>query len=183
MAWRISSPTRSRRWVGGGISERTGTWNATWRLRTDTEDVRVARANGRAERFRPPPSRIEKPGKAANVERIVRPALDDRAPPSPSGPLWTKVVAARGVDDPEFVDAVAGVEPRLEAAVVGEARQRDLDRQQDVRAFHVLELEAFRIDDEVRLHEGVGAEINRGFDAQPQIVRQARERCRYSAPT
>src|SRR5271166_4179642 len=78
----------------------------------------------------------------------------------------------RRIDYPELVESVSRVEPRLQTAIVIEARQGDFDCEQDVRTFDLFELDALRIDDKVGLDESVGAQINRSLYAEPHSFGQ-----------
>ena len=118
------------------------------------------------------PSRTENPGSAAKVSASSRPRSTIDRQPAPPRARMDERSPALGVDDPEFVDAMARIEPRLEAPVVGEARHRDFDRQQDVRALDLFELDAPRIDDEIRFDESVGAQIDRRLNSEPEVIGQ-----------
>ncbi len=100
---------------------------------------------------------MEKPGKAAKVSASSGARSTIEPPAASLRSLMDEGRAARGVDHPKLVKTMAGVELRLEAAIIGEARRGDLDREQDVSALHVLELGPSRIDDEVGFNEGVRA--------------------------
>ena len=51
--------------------------------------------------------------------------------------------AARGVNDPEFIEAVVGVELRLKTAVIGEACRRDFNGEQNILPFTSSSLRPF----------------------------------------
>src|SRR4051812_37403868 len=74
-------------------------------------------------------SRIEKPGSADVVSMSAGPRFTIEAQPSVDGPVWTKVWR---LPASITANAVTRVEPRLDLAVIGQARHCDFDDKRQV---------------------------------------------------
>jgi hypothetical protein len=77
------------------------------------------------------------------------------------------------VDHPKFLHAVARINLRLEASIVFQAAQCDLDGEPYIGPLYLFELDPARIDNEIGLDEGGLRQIHGAFDAKPQIIRQS----------
>ena len=75
-----------------------------------------------------------------------------------------------GVDDPDFGNAVGGVDPDLASQVIGKARVGYFDGQQNLRAVQCLQVQPTAEYAEVRLHVGVRVEPQRGFWGNFQMI-------------
>jgi hypothetical protein len=105
-------------------------------------------------------------GQRGRRERLFGPTLHNGRPAVTGRAGMDPGDAPVRIDYPEFANAMAGIQARLDFAVIAHARNGDLDQQQDVlrtglrKCIRGNVVDRLRDNGEVRLHENVVGELN-----------------------